>query len=290
MGPVPPNVLSFDVEDWYQLACRRVLGARVPVSRHVLAETGRVLDELARRELRVTFFVVGRVAEAFPALVRRMRDEGHEVASHGHDHRRVDAMTPAEFAADLGRSVSALEEITGSPVLGFRAPEFSVGPSCRWAFEEIAAAGLRYDSSVVPRRSRRYGVAGAPRRPFAIPTAAGPLVELPIATARLLGRDLPAGGGYLRVLPAAAVRRAVRRLNGEGVPAVLFLHPYELTPGRLSLGGAPGARRAPLAVGAWSCRRNLRRGAAARRLGELMDGFSLVRAADVLDRVAPVPA
>ncbi len=290
MGGAPPNVLSFDVEDWYQLACRRVLGTRVPVSRHVLAETGRVLDELGRRELRATFFVVGRVAEAFPALVRRMRDEGHEVASHGHDHRRVNAMTPAAFAADLHRSVAAIEAVTGTAVLGYRAPEFSVGPACRWAFEAIAGAGLRYDSSVVPLRGRRYGIAGAPRHPFEIPTAAGPLIELPIATARFLGRDLPAGGGYLRVLPRGALRRAVRRLNRDGHPAVLFLHPYELAPGRLGLGGAPRARRAPLAVAGWSCRRNLRRGAAPRRLRDLVDEFAFVRAVDALDRVAPVPA
>jgi polysaccharide deacetylase family protein (PEP-CTERM system associated) len=290
MGGAPPNVLSFDVEDWYQLACRRVLRARVAVSPHVVAETGRVLDQLGRRGVRATFFVVARVAEAHPGLVRRIHDEGHEVASHGYDHRRVDAMGREAFAADLARSLDVLEDVTGAPVAGFRAPEFSFGPRCGWAFEELARAGLRYDSSVVPCGGRRYGTAGAPRRPFPVATTAGPLMELPIATARLAGCDVPAGGGYLRLLPHEAVCSAVGRLNAGGGPAVLFLHPYELAAGRLSLAGAPGAGRSRLAVAAWACRRNLRRRGAAGRLDRLLEALPFGRAGDALDRLAPAPA
>lgn len=292
MGARPVNVLSFDVEDWYQLACRRVLGTRVAVSRHVVAETERVLDRLGGRGVRATFFVVARVAEAFPGLVRRIHDEGHEVASHGGDHRRVDAMARAAFAADLRRSRAVLEDIAGGPVLGFRAPEFSIGPACPWAFEEIVRAGLRYDSSVVPTARRRYGVAGAPRHPHEVATPAGPLVELPIATARGLRRELPAGGGYLRVLTHQAVVAGVRRLNDAGVPAVLFLHPYELAPRRLTLAGAPGARgvRRRVALGTWSCRRNLRRSGAEGRLLRLLDAVPFGRAVDAVDRLAAAPA
>jgi polysaccharide deacetylase family protein (PEP-CTERM system associated) len=227
-SPMPVNVLTIDVEDWYQLAHGKLLGHSVPASRRVVVNTHLVLDLLAEHNVRATFFVLGIIAEQFPELVQRINKEGHEVATHGLMHRLITHMGPEAFDADLRRSIHILEDITQEPVWGHRAAEFSLNASSLWAFEVMAAAGLRYDSSVFPIRHPRYGMPAAPRHPYLIHTPVGTLVEFPLATVRFLGQNLPAaGGGYLRVFPLAFIRWGIQSLNRQGQAAVMYIHPYD---------------------------------------------------------------
>lgn len=245
--PMLVNALTIDVEDWLQVAHRKLLGGYVPASRRVVANTHLILDLLAERGVQATFFVVGTVAEQFPDLVRRIKREGHEVATHGLEHRLITRMGPETFDVDLRRSIHILEEITQEPIWGHRAAEFSLNSSSQWALEIMAAAGLRYDSSVFPIRHARHGMPAAPRHPHLIHTPAGALVEFPLATVRFLGQNLPiAGGGYLRVLPLAFIRSGIRAINRQGQVAVMYVHPYEFEDEWLDL-----------PVPTWSARRRL---------------------------------
>ena len=220
-----PNILSFDVEDWAQ----STFDFDLPITASVVDNTARILDLCAAAGVKGTFFVLGLVAEAHPALVRRIRDAGHEVASHGHDHRPVHAMTPATFRDDLRRARTAIEAACGAEVAGYRAPDFSIPAAAFWALEVLAGEGYRYDSSLFPWKGPRYGVPEAFDAPFLVRTRAGDLLELPLAVSTRLGRRLPAvGGGYFRLFPDAWHRDAIRRLNRRGHPATAYFHPYEV--------------------------------------------------------------
>jgi polysaccharide deacetylase family protein (PEP-CTERM system associated) len=222
------NALTIDLEDWHQIAYRKLLGRSVPASDRVVQNAHVILDLLAEHNTRATFFVVGTVAEQFPGLVCRISEAGHEVATHGLAHRYAIDLGPQAFEADLRRSIDILEEIVQERVWGHRAAEFSLDGSTLWAFKIMAAAGLRYDSSLFPIRHPRYGAPTAPCHPHLIHTPAGDLVEFPLATVRLLGQNLPiAGGGYLRLLPLAFIRWGIQALNRQGQMAVVYIHPYE---------------------------------------------------------------
>jgi polysaccharide deacetylase family protein (PEP-CTERM system associated) len=218
------NILSFDVEDWPQ----STLDFSLPVTRRVVDNTARVLDLCGEAGVTGTFFVLGLVAESFPDLVARIRDAGHEVASHGHDHRPVHAMTPAAFRDDLRRSRTSIEQAAGTRVLGYRAPDFSISRTSLWALVVLAEEGYAYDSSLFPFSGPRYGVAESFAAPCQVQTGAGGLVEFPLTTTEWLGRRWPAaGGGYFRLLPHAWHRAAIARLNRGGSPATSYFHPYE---------------------------------------------------------------
>ena len=223
------NALSFDVEDyfhahyfqsvvrfedWPQLPCRVVLN------------TQRILDLLAARGISATFFALGWVAEQHPDLVRRIHAAGHEIATHGYRHALIYTQTPHEFSADLERSVSILQDITGEPVLGHRAAAFSITDNSLWALDVIEQAGLRYDSSIFPSIPHdAHGVTQMSRHAHRI--RAG-LWEIPVATVSVLGRVIPvAGGGYFRFFPYGITRWAIHHINAEGHPAVVYLHPWE---------------------------------------------------------------
>src|SRR2546425_5810149 len=178
------NVLSFDVEDWPQ----STLDFSLPVTRKVRDNTFRVLDLVAGAGAQATFFVLGLAAQAFPDLVRRICDDGHEVGSHGYSHRPVYGMQPEEFRADLRRSIALIEDAAGLRVLGYRAPDFSIRSGDWWALEILAEEGLRYDSSLFPITGPRYGVRAAFTLPFrVIPACGSELVEFPLATLQHLG-------------------------------------------------------------------------------------------------------
>ncbi len=200
------------------------------------ANVRRVLDLLQRHQARATFFVLGWVAERHPQLVAEIAAQGHEIACHGYGHRLVYDQTPDQFAADLQRSLHVLSEAfrvcpraAETKILGYRAPSFSITRAAPWALDVIREAGFRYDSSIMPATGHhRYGMSGVSR--FAHVLGNG-LVECPVATVRLLGRNWPiAGGGYFRLLPLSVTRWALRRINGEGQPAVIYLHPWEFDP------------------------------------------------------------
>jgi polysaccharide deacetylase family protein (PEP-CTERM system associated) len=231
-----PHLFSVDVEDWFQVNALEpwVARARWPeYESRVEASTDRVLALLDRHGAHGTFFTLGWVAERHPALVRRIAEAGHEVASHGWWHRKVTTLTPDEFRADLRASKAVLEETSGQRVLGFRAPSFSLRPGMEWAFDVLLEEGYEYDSSLFPIRRPDYGWPGSPAAAHWIERPAGRLLELPLATTVVAGVRLPAaGGGYLRQLPIGLTRGAFRSAAGRGEAAMFYIHPWELDPGQ----------------------------------------------------------
>ncbi len=234
------NALSFDVEDYFQVSAFEGSVRRedwVKFESRVAANTRLILEILDRGGARATFFVLGWVAEHHPDVVREIAGRGHEVASHGYSHRLVYGMTPEEFRDDVRRSKDLLEGIAGRPVLGYRAPSFSIVARSLWGLQVLVDLGFRYDSSIFPVRHDRYGIPSHPRFPHRMVTEgggrSGEIVEFPMTTARWGGLQLPvAGGGYLRLLSYRYIRWGLRRVNGEGQPAVFYLHPWELDPGQ----------------------------------------------------------
>jgi polysaccharide deacetylase family protein (PEP-CTERM system associated) len=239
------NALTVDVEDYFQVSA---FDARIPRSEwdrmpcRIERNVDCILSLLSDHGVRATFFTLGWIAERFPIVVRRIAEAGHEIASHGFAHQRATSQDAKSFLADIRIAKKILEEIVGAPVRGYRAPSFSIGSSNPWAFDCIAEAGYRYSSSVYPIRHDHYGDHDAPR--FAHEVRTG-LLEVPIATVRVLRRNWPAGGGgYFRLLPYAVSHWSIRRVNVvDGMPAIFYLHPWELDPGQPRIAGAGAKAR-----------------------------------------------
>lgn len=223
-----------DVEEHFHVNAFEPFVARADWERQpsrVDASTDILLDLLARHGASGTFFVVGWLADRKPALVRRIAAAGHEVASHSWWHRRVPMLSPAEFREDVAQTKARLEDITGRPVLGFRAPSFSILPGMEWAFDILLETGYTYDSSVFPIRRPGYGWPGAPATPYDIVRPGGTLREYPMTTLDVLGVRIPAaGGGYLRQLPYGVIRRAFRARQSQGQEGMFYVHPWEVDP------------------------------------------------------------
>ena len=230
------NAFSVDVEDYFQVGLFEDAVPRETWDRlepRVERNTRRLLDLCDRHKVKGTFFVLGWVAERWPQLVRDIRDAGHELGTHGQDHRKVTTLTPREFRADVRRSKQTIEDISGVEVIGYRAPNYSIVRETLWAVDVLAEEGFRYDSSIFPIRHDRYGIPDFPRFPRPLRGENGTaLHEVPISTVRLAGMNLPfVGGGYLRHFPFAFIRWGMRRLNGfERRPAILYVHPWEIDP------------------------------------------------------------
>ena len=275
---MPVHALTIDLEDWHQLFHRRLTGEDMRPTDAVVSQTHRLLDMLDAAGVRATFFVLGNVAEAHPSLVLETSRRGHEIATHSHSHRLVHQMRPDEFREDVKRSIAVLQELTGKPVIGFRAPEFSVAHLRHWCFEILAEAGIRYDSSVFPLRGPRYGIPDASTFPFVIPTPSGPIQEYPLATWGTGRHRLPvAGGSYFRLLPEAVIRSAMAAIDRSGHTAVLYFHPYEFRDGLLTLSWptwrrALGARDLTFTMSRLLLH-NLRTSAIAKRLKPLLTRF-----------------
>lgn len=230
-GSLQTNAMTIDVEDYFQVkalegAISRDDWDELPV--RVAGNTSRILDLLARREVHATFFVLGWVAERCPALVKRIADEGHEIASHGYAHQTATELSRDEFLQDVTRSRKLLQDLTGASVDGYRAPSFSINESNLWAFECLASAGYRYSSSTYPIAHDHYGMPSSPR--FAYRIAGSELVEIPITTVEFAGRKLPGGGGgYFRLLPYAFSKWAIERVNRDCAESTIFyFHPWEI--------------------------------------------------------------
>jgi polysaccharide deacetylase family protein (PEP-CTERM system associated) len=227
------NALTIDVEDYFHVS---VFDGLVPRSQwnqlesRVCANTERLLEVIG--ETKGTFFVLGWVAERFPHLIRTIVDAGHEIASHGFEHRLVYDQTPSAFRADVHKAKAALEAACGKEVMGYRAPSYSITPQSLWALDILIEEGYRYDSSIFPIRHDRYGIPLSPRHPYLLHRAAGTLLEAPGSTTMLGPLNLPvAGGGYFRILPYAWTRWGISRLNrGERQAAIFYLHPWEIDP------------------------------------------------------------
>ena len=191
----------------------------------------RLLELLAHHDALATFFIVGWVARRQPTLVRRIADAGHEIASHSYWHRRVNLLPPEVFRADIRECKQVLEDAVGRPVYGFRAPSFSIRPGTEWAFDVLLEEGHRYDSSLFPIKRPDYGYPAASPEPHLIKRESGTLLEVPMATTSFGSLRLPAaGGGYLRHFPLAIIRRALREHARRGIPAMTYIHPWEIDP------------------------------------------------------------
>ncbi len=230
-----PNVLSIDVEDYFQVSAFDDSVQRSSWCTHesrVLRNTERLLEIFDDADVRATFFVLGWVAERFPSLVRRIAAEGHEVASHGYEHRLVYSQRRREFAADLRRARLVLEDAAGQPVLGYRAPSYSIVEDSLWALDELIEQGYAYDSSIFPIHHDRYGIPGWDRHIHRVERSGGSIWELPGSTLRMAGVNLPiGGGGYFRLLPYTWTRLGIQRINSvEQMPVVFYLHPWEIDP------------------------------------------------------------
>ncbi len=237
------NGLSVDVEDWFQVGAFEDVISRdawdgLPL--RVADNVSRVLDLFAEADVKATFFTLGWVAQRNSALIRRITDAGHEVASHGWDHARVFTLDRKSFGEDIERARKVLEDATGTHVTGYRAPSFSIDQRTPWAYEELAEQGYAYSSSVAPIAHDHYGWPDAPRFAFN-PLPWHPLIEIPVTTAILGGRRVAAGGGgFFRVLPYAFSRWAIRQVNRqERRPAVFYFHPWEIDPDQPRVPGAP---------------------------------------------------
>jgi len=229
-------ILSFDIEEHYRIEAAAGLTFPDDVKRDYAARmeatTRRLLEQLAATGAKATFFIIGEIALSHPKLIAHIAAAGHEVAAHGWDHRRVHHFSPTEFLEDVRWCKDALEQASGQTVAGYRAPTFSVMPETAWAIDALAEAGYRYDSSVFPVRHDRYGIPTAPRTPFLIEGRERTILELPPATYRVLGQNLPvAGGGYFRLFPLSFLIAGVRQLAKHD-PAVgmLYFHPWEFDP------------------------------------------------------------
>ncbi len=230
------NAMSIDVEDYFQVSAfaphiRRedwdVLPCRV--ERNVDVILG-LLDEAGAK---ATFFTLGWIAERYPQVVRRIVENGHELASHGYGHQRASDLTPEQFRDDIVRAKGMLEDLGGVAVRGYRAPSFSINRTNWWAVEELENAGYAYSSSIYPVKHDHYGMPDAPRFPYH-PNGEAGILELPPTTVPLFGRNLPAaGGGWFRLLPYQLSRWMLQRVNAQDqAPCMFYFHPWEVDPGQ----------------------------------------------------------
>jgi len=275
-------VLSFDVEDWFQVENLRGAIPRETWNQKALRverNTDRLLELLANapRKPRSTFFVLGWVAERCPDLVRRIAAAGHEIASHGYGHDLLDSLTEDSFRSDVERSKHVLEDLSGREVRGYRAPSFSITD---WAIPVLQEAGFAYDSSFFPSLGHdRYGaLTGVTAEESVVEIVPG-FFEVTISCLTVASRGLPwGGGGYFRLLPYPIFRRGAAQILESRGAYVFYLHPWEIDPGQPRVDGLPLTYRFRHYVGLGRCER---------RLASLLDDFSWTTVSDLLERRAP---
>ncbi len=227
-------VFSVDVEDWFHIngapsepACANWGNYPSHVSRNFRT----LLEILAAKRVRATCFFLGWVAEQFPELVKEAQSQGHEIACHGYAHRLVFQMSPDEFLCDIKKAKAIIENISGAPVLGYRAPSFSVTAATPWFFDKLAEAGFQFDSSVFPAPRQNGGLKTTVLEPSTIKTTGGEIAEFPLSVAAVLGRQMCFfGGGYLRLFPYPLIKKMGHRVLEEGRPLIFYVHPREINP------------------------------------------------------------
>jgi polysaccharide deacetylase family protein (PEP-CTERM system associated) len=266
LAPSLSNALTIDVEDYFQVSAFAPYIRRDEWEQRecrVERNVQRILELLAQKRIKATFFTLGWVAERYPQLVRDIVAGGHELASHGYGHERASDLSQAAFTQDVTRAKKLLEDLAGAPVLGYRAPSFSIGTGNLWAFDVLAQAGYQYSSSVYPIKHDHYGMPDSPR--FAYRLASG-LLEIPITTLRMGNRNLPSsGGGYFRLLPYALSRWMLRKVNQQDrESAIFYFHPWEIDPEQPRVAGIDLRTR---------FRHYVNIGRTERRLISLMDDF-----------------
>lgn len=270
------HALTIDVEEYFHVhAFSEVID---PVNwdeypSRVVESTHHVLDILAEREVRATFFILGWVARRHPQLVRDIRSAGHELASHGYFHQRVDSLTPPQFRADVRLAKQIIEDAAGGEVTAYRAPSFSITHKSPWAHQILVEEGHSVDSSLAAGRELRSETP-AESRPYRIETEAGPITEIPLPASRVFGQDMPiGGGGYLRLFPYSFTRRKLQTLVATGLTFCVYLHPWELDPGQ------------PRLTAPWkqSLRHRIGMATVERKLRSMLDDFTFDTIAALLE-------
>jgi|SRR5690625_989109 len=225
---------TVDVEEYFQVSAFEPLLARSTWDRlesRIVPTMTELLALLEEWEIKGTMFILGWLAKRHPALIRQIAAAGHEIASHGWDHRRIPVQGVNEFRDSVRRTKHLLEDLSGAPVVGFRAPSFSITQGFEWALDVLVEEGHLYDSSLFPIWRPGYGYAGGAIDPYQLELPVGKLLEFPPATLRRLGINLPAGGGgYLRILPYQLIRLAILEAEARGAPATIYIHPWEIDP------------------------------------------------------------
>jgi polysaccharide deacetylase family protein (PEP-CTERM system associated) len=229
------HLLSFDVEEYFQVESASGIYDCTQwdaIQKRLAPAVDKILHLLADHQTSATFFILGWVAQHERQLVEQIAEQGHEIASHGMSHRMLNRLNPGEFRRELLDSRRLLEDISGKPVIGYRAPTFSITRNTAWAIDVLAETGFEYDSSIFPVRHDRYGVPEAPSRPhFALGPGAGKILEIPPLTLPLRHINIPVGGGgYLRLLPARLIGLALKKAQSRNQTAMIYLHPWEFDP------------------------------------------------------------
>lgn len=287
----PVNAMSVDVEDYFQVSA---FEPHIPRSRwsewpcRVERNMERILEMFDAANVHATFFTLGWIAERYPELIRRMVDGGHEIASHGMAHVRVTGQDPGQFRADVSDAKALLEDVSGTPVNGYRAASYSIGRDNLWALDVLAECGYRYSSSIYPIRHDLYGMPEAPR--FAFRFKADGILELPVTTCVLGGRTFPCGGGgFFRLYPYAVSRWAIRRVNRvDAQPAIFYFHPWEIDPEQPRISGVGVKTRVRHYLNLSRMEHRIARLLADFRWGRMDAVFPFTQAATVVPM--PVPA
>lgn len=237
------NAFSVDVEEWFQVGAFENTLSRDEwpnLESRVEQQTNDILELLASAGVTSTFFCLGWVAERNPQLIKRIADAGHEIGCHGMDHRRIFTMSFEEFLQDIIRAKALLEDASGLPVIGYRAPSFSMTSKIWPYYEAIENAGFKYSSSVVPAKTDHYGMAGLPRLPF-FPIEGSRFIEVPMTVVKIAGKTIPAsGGGYFRLLPKFLSYFLMKKANAQtDFGTIFYMHPWEVDPGQPFIRNAP---------------------------------------------------
>ncbi len=229
------NAMSVDLEDWFQVSAFEKHVDKKDwdnLSHRVEKNTQKILALFDNTGIKATFFTLGWVAEKYPQLIREIVSQGHELACHGYSHVRVTEQSPKEFKEDVIRAKEILEDISGAPVIGYRAASYSIGRDNLWALSVLQDLGFKYSSSIYPVKHDHYGMPEAPRFAFH-PENAPELLEIPVTTVKVGGRNFPCGGGgYFRLYPYIVSKWAINQVNREGQSAVFYFHPWEVDPGQ----------------------------------------------------------
>ncbi|WP_417451681.1 XrtA system polysaccharide deacetylase [Kordiimonas sp.] len=270
------HVFSVDVEEWYQVGAFETTLRRdewAGLESRVERQCHKILAILAEANIRATFFCLGWVAERHPLLITEICKQGHEIASHGMDHQRIFRFSRDEFLADVIRSKSLLEDVTGTQVRGYRAPSFSLTADVWWAYEVLHEVGFQYSSSLYPLKTDHYGMPDAPRRPF-WPIGTGKILEVPMTVCHVASKALPAsGGGYFRLLPYTVGRALLEKgSNQTKSPGIFYMHPWEVDPGQPRVADAPWLSRFRHYTGQRAMPAKLRRLARSSKWTTLQDG------------------
>ena len=234
--PAITHAMTVDVEDYYHVAAFAKVIKPSDWDNwpsRVEANTHKLLQLFADRDLKITFFILGWVAERYPELVKTIRAQGHEIASHGYSHQLIYSQTPDVFRTETAKSKQILEDLGQAPVIGYRAASYSITRKSLWALDILAELGFTWDSSIFPTRHDNYGIPGSPEEPYRIITSSGAsLLEFPLTTAKVCGQAIPAaGGGYFRQYPYALSRWLFERASlNQTKPQIFYLHPWEVDP------------------------------------------------------------